>query len=370
MPQKRHQHFVPQMYMRKFSPDDRSIGLYNLHSGAWTTQASIKDQAWRPYLYGKDLETENKLAKLEGVTDNILKEVISSGRPPPRFSDAFYTMVMFVIAQEFRTVEAAAYQNEMASKLCKHILKRELKASELLEMLPDITLELTDPFERMLSHVVEMSPIVHDLKLKLIRNRSGVPFITSDHPVVLHNQLYQNNPERRPLGLACEGLQIILPISAELALIFYDPGAYRVGRIGSDIVHITAAKEAENMNGLQWMRASQNILFPPGVDVDQLRASAAVYMPIRNEQRVELSSQVFMTPGGRRAELVSTDRSPQKTTLALSAIHTRTSPKPLHPFTGFPVRNETWVEKVIGLADALKNGRISFNEFVVATRRP
>lgn len=62
------QHYVPQMYMRLFSIDESSVGIYVLSSDHFIRQAPIKGQACRKYFYGKDGGVEKAFGTIEGRT--------------------------------------------------------------------------------------------------------------------------------------------------------------------------------------------------------------------------------------------------------------------------------------------------------------
>jgi hypothetical protein len=45
------------------------------------SKAPLKNQASRSYMYGKDLEVEHHLAKLEGSFDAVFREITAGGKP-------------------------------------------------------------------------------------------------------------------------------------------------------------------------------------------------------------------------------------------------------------------------------------------------
>jgi hypothetical protein len=87
-------------------------------------------------------------------------------------------------------------------------------------------------------------PFTIDLHYKLLLNESPIQFIFSDHPVVKYNQFM----ERRNVALGCvgfasKGLELFLPISPNVMLIFYDADSYRVGRWNdANIIKVDAAE--------------------------------------------------------------------------------------------------------------------------------
>ena len=63
---KRRQHYVPKFYLRNFSENKKSVGMYLLKENKIITHGSINDSLWKEYFYGEDAVVENKLAEYEG----------------------------------------------------------------------------------------------------------------------------------------------------------------------------------------------------------------------------------------------------------------------------------------------------------------
>lgn len=71
MPENRRQHYVPQNYLREFSADGESIGVFLLDTNKYISTAPIKSQAQESFFYGKDLVLEKQLSELESeLADN------------------------------------------------------------------------------------------------------------------------------------------------------------------------------------------------------------------------------------------------------------------------------------------------------------
>jgi hypothetical protein len=82
-------------------------------------------------------------------------------------------------------------------------------------------------------------PLLLDLHNKLLINKTSVEFITSDHPIVMYNQLLTFRTFGSNCGVACKGLQIFYPLDPKKVLMLYDGQIYRVGskRIAIDITN-------------------------------------------------------------------------------------------------------------------------------------
>ena len=75
---KKKQHFVPQFYMRNFSPDGKSFSLYIINEARVISRSSFANQCCEEYYYGDDLEWENTLARMERQWSISIKKAIQN----------------------------------------------------------------------------------------------------------------------------------------------------------------------------------------------------------------------------------------------------------------------------------------------------
>ena len=71
-------------------------------------------------------------------------------------------------------------------------------------------------------------PLVIDLKMELLINRSTIDYVTSDNPTVFYNQLFQEKNLSRGFGWGESGIQFIVPISPRIAICMYDSEVYDI----------------------------------------------------------------------------------------------------------------------------------------------
>ena len=71
-------------------------------------------------------------------------------------------------------------------------------------------------------------PLVIDLKMDLLINRSTINYVTSDNPVVFYNQLFQEKNLSRGYGWGEYGIQFIIPVSPRIAICMYDSEVYEI----------------------------------------------------------------------------------------------------------------------------------------------
>ena len=80
----KNQHYVPQFYQRRFSPDGKTIGSYIIEQERKIDIAPIKHQASQDYFYTKETEQKNNvedsLGKLEAMTQKVMEMVDADPR--------------------------------------------------------------------------------------------------------------------------------------------------------------------------------------------------------------------------------------------------------------------------------------------------
>ncbi|MBX9581503.1 MAG: DUF4238 domain-containing protein [Gemmataceae bacterium] len=136
--------------------------------------------------------------------------------------------------------------------------------------------------------VAECLDLALDLAVKVLCNRTRVPFVLSDHPAVLYNQFLE--PRKRVgsnTGITAKGLQLFVPIGPWHQLLFFDRDVYTVGgrRLASRRVEVTAEADVEGLNLLQAVNAGDCLYHNgilPAARVERLARRAAKF---RNAER-------------------------------------------------------------------------------------
>ena len=256
MPSKKRQHYVPKFYLRNFASDkeQRTINIYTLKASKFISNASLRDQCYKDYYYGKDGKIEKAFEKIEGPISQVFDNIIKGNQLPNRFSPEHSLLISYVVLQIVRTENAEMEVNYTVDQLVKKLYAKELEEEGILNdkvTINDFSIKLTDPMRLLFSSAAN-APIAMDLNYKVFRDKSNTGFITSDNPTVRYNQLFQHKKnEGDKTGLATTGLQIFLPISPSHCLIFYDEKAYRIGNRKDAIVPITRSENVDQINGLQ-----------------------------------------------------------------------------------------------------------------------
>lgn len=369
MPQNKSHHFVPQFLLRLFSVDGSSIGLYNLRSGRIVTGASVKHQACRDWFYGRDGKAEHALGQIESGASTVLRRMVESGKPPKRYSDDHRVLATFLLIQSARTAQAAAEANEMVNKVGKLMLRNALTDPGLLSALDDLTIRLTEPAAEALRPAALETPVILDLKIKLLHNVSLTPLLLGDHPAIKHNGLF-SGAEVSVLGLANLGLQFLMPISSEYAVVFYDEKAYSLGNPASNVVKISSASIVTALNEFQWANALDNVYFRPGADPACWVPARDRLEELRRDEHVSVGEDEVRIEGAKRAKIISVQTQRPSRALKMPLFRNRITPPPLLNVATLPLRKADWALHVRQMTAALSAGMISLKEFHVRTMPP
>lgn len=245
---KKKQHYVPKFYLKYFSADEKRLNIVNLKSKKIIILGGLKEQCYKNYFYGKDLEIENLLSEMEAISSKVLLK-IKNKKTIPKINSKNYTILLYFMAiQISRTLASSRGWKEMFSNLNKSV-------GEVIVQLKD------DPVLLSMSMSSNTFPLYSDMGFKLIINKTDEEFILSDNPVVEYNQLFEDRYFASNTGVQSKGLQLFLPISEEVMLLAYDKWAYKVGNKNSDNIVVIKKSDIVNINLIQLINAEKNIYF-------------------------------------------------------------------------------------------------------------
>ena len=136
------------------------------------------------------------------------------------------------------------------------------------------------------------------LGCKLLEAEEGSWFVTSDHPVIMLNQLFASlEPHRSFVGFSRSGFQLLLPISPRVCLFFYDPKVYKVGSRRHNVVQLEES-DVELVNSLQVQSADTCLYFHNPQLEGEIRNLVLKYSRLRQS----IQSSVRELPGPRAGE--------------------------------------------------------------------
>jgi hypothetical protein len=250
MASNKNQHFVPRCYLRPFTEQsaNKAINVFNIDLLRFIALAPVKNQCSGDYFYGHDLVMEKTLQLLEADYAKALTRVLIRSQQPS--GEDRSTLLRFWLLQHLRTEAASLRSVEMAASITEGL---ELPSEEFVL---GIKKAVQIAMEAFFSSKTEMD----DLKICLIRNRSNIPFVTSDDPAILTNRWYFSNRGRHhsSFGMQSSGALIMLPLSPEVLCLGYDGDVYSVPREGT-WVDARSDRDIAAFNEHQFLNCRANI---------------------------------------------------------------------------------------------------------------
>lgn len=268
----KNQHYVPRFYQRYFSIDSKNIGAYVISSDKNILLAPIKNQSSGDYFYSENMKIEHALGKMEELSKNVIDKIIAN--PKERLTkEEQYTLYVFTMMQEGRTLAQANLIQEYVNDILRTIAKEHFgilrKSGQ--EDLDDITDDILDkvsfnlgkPGVFALGTQAQLVNTCIDLEYKILINNTEIPFITSNNPAALYNQFMERmgNPT---YALGSRGLQIYLPLTPTLGVMYYDPKCYKLGDRKKTYVEITQDKDIYELNKLTASNAESILYYKSG----------------------------------------------------------------------------------------------------------
>lgn len=322
MPQYAEQHFVPKFYLRNFSSEGRQLNLVNIGSEKVILGASLRKQCARTKFYDFDPDTEFDLGRLEAKTAPIIRQIMASDqflRPDVEY-EKYVNLVLFVVVQHVRGVRTANANDEMTDYYGKLMLQSRAEAQGI--DLTKVKIGNKYPAALPLLSIPDIMPSAMTLRPHLIVNRSARDFVTSDDPVVLHNQYCEGIDYQGVLGWRSKGIQVFFPLSPRHLLVLFDNSIYRMGSRRSHLAtEITSSAEVEQFNSMQVLHAVANIYFKQSVDADQSRELVRKLVKDRPKRAMTIvETEIVDKPDGTGSSLVHTFQPLLRCRLSVSAI--------------------------------------------------
>lgn len=250
MADNKNQHYVPRCYLRPFTTDEKNvaINLWNIDRSRFIQGAPVKNQCSKSYFYGKNDRLEEAIQMLEREYASAYRRITKPGALLSE--DDKHALKLFWLFQYLRTEEASKRSMAASGAIVKDI--------KINEVIPELS--MADAVQICMNVFAENITIVDDLKICLIRNKTNIPFVTSDDPAILTNRWVMLNPRMRgrSFGLRQSGLLAILPLSPEICFVAYDGDVYSMPNTNGWI-NIKRDAEADAFNQHQYLNCRANL---------------------------------------------------------------------------------------------------------------
>ena len=314
---------MPQFYLRHFSTDGKRTNLFNFRLNRTIVGASIKHQCSRRNFYGVSPNLEKALAKLEGCSAEVIRGIRERAIIPNESSEDWALLLRYLVFQKLRTINAARFVHALTE------VPARLIAGENPE---DFYAEFSGPganrARSVLLALMEAPYVVEvasGLRGHLFINTTRREFITSDDPVVLHNQYCERISYRGVLGWNRTGLQVFWPLSPQELIVLYDPETYRIGGLtsGRTVTKLSNERDIAQLNSLQIMNAHQNAYFAGAQGSNKAAAECRGLSPRRPRARMRFVQTEAVDNGeGELSEILHAYDPILPVTLSVSKIKT------------------------------------------------
>ena len=234
-------HFVPQLYLRQFRFEKtEKIVIATIDPFKFIGLGKISGQCQADYFYEKDLALDERHQRFETQIAPILVEVCRA----MSFNDE-EKLALRCLAVELhvRTRKAAEAAKVLPRYISSEIIKDGIARGKLREPKggwKEEKMTIKGASGALMGTTILKFLEIHTLQCKMLRANVGSSFITSDNPLVVMNQFCAKADDPRSLaGFGMAGFQLVLPISQNLCLIFYDPKVYKVGSRRKTFVEVS-----------------------------------------------------------------------------------------------------------------------------------
>lgn len=322
MAEYKRQHYVPKEYLKNFSWGEAraQIHLWVLRTGKLVLDADLGKQCYENYFYGNDLLVEKEVLKpIDGRGSGLIAEMLKRQEGPMPYSADHYAFVVYTLYQYGRTVAAGDALDEQLDQF----IKAALKAADVYDeaVFSSFNARYKNAANQSLQTLAQCVPLALDLKCKLLRNKTGVQFITSDNPTVFYNQYGESRTRGSNTGLATKGLQVFFPVSPTLLVIYYDEKVYKVGNRRDRFAEVVDVSDVRQLNDLQWLNALDTVYFNDAQDRGEIIRGRDRNLSRRSPTKSWLTAMAEPeTEAGLKPTLIQSSKMDHRINLSLACV--------------------------------------------------
>lgn len=282
--EKEKQHYVPKFFLRRFSclNDGKNIGIFRPQNGRFVASGPLRSQAYKRYFYGKDGILEDRLSQVEGLSAENLRQLAALTQQIAPGSLQHVASLHHLLLSDLRTPANTERLQAQIDKIREVGFSGRQLPNEFhrLKLTPEMAIEFA------LDFVQSGMEFCRDLTLRVIKNKTATPFITSDAPVLRYNQLLEKHRVTGGItGTAHAGLQLFMPIDARTMLVAYDAAYYRIGARTNNKISFCSERDVEQINLLSFLNCHSSLFFNHEITEDYLLrlAKLAARFPLPNQ---------------------------------------------------------------------------------------
>jgi hypothetical protein len=339
MASNKNQHFVPKAYLRAFThgQDGRAIDLLHMPSGKAVFGAPVRNQCSANYFYGKDPLLEDAIQTVEGAYAQCVSALQADPDTVTSLQDV--QLRRFLYLQHLRTEASARHIAEYTGAI----------AAMAPGVMPDMTRQemmRTSIIAAMHGYADSMR-IVDDLKLRIVRNQTSIPFVTSDDPALLLNRWHQGQRANlnASFGVGSAGVLMLMPLTPRLAVMLFDGAIYSVPH-NRLIVRVHRPNDVLALNAIQALHCNVSLYFDGENGLEAARSAARLVKDRRPGTRLVVTYAVKAETSGEYTRYAVTDRpdfEAQEDMLA-HTMTIRAVPPSWPSFIGLKNKRSAWVD--------------------------
>lgn len=253
------QHYVPRSYLQRFASNSAltTISIGNISSQRLIRGASIRDQCYKNFYYGKSGKLEIALSALEGTSIALFRKIDADDDYMPSASERellwFYVSTLRGRTEAGELLMASFHEGSAALMAKLYGPEKAQKALEGLRPRRDVV-------DSLRAHTMS-SASLYDLRLLFLKAPSGAEFLTTDAPVVQTN-MFRPAMQRVPSpGMITSGLIVILPISPTHCMFAFDEGVYSYRPTSTGRVVLSSPGDVASINRAVSESALRNVYF-------------------------------------------------------------------------------------------------------------
>lgn len=279
----KNQHYVPRCYLRPFTHDsgNAAINLFNVDRDKLIIGAPVKNQCSGSYFYGDDPALEKAIQSMEGAYATTLRTLLIPGYALNDHDR--WVLKRFWLLQYLRTEAASQRFVSMSNDM----------ADGVGPGAENMRFQLREAVQLSMRTFVRVGHTVDDLKLCLVRNRTPLPFVTSDDPAVLTNRWHfvDRRAFSRAFGLAASGCLTLMPLSPTLLCVGYDGDVYSIPHTNG-WTEVRRVTDVMAFNQHQFLNCRANIYLGEARNIEDVRTQWAAAAPLRPSARHEIEFAV------------------------------------------------------------------------------
>lgn len=275
----------------------KAINLYNIDRDLFVGNAPVKNQCSGDYFYGTDTLLEDAIQAVEQAYGRLVREIHEPGYQLTEEDRS--TLKLFWLMQHLRTEAASRRAAEMTNAMGA-VADPDAQSFRI---------EIKDAVQVAMRIFAESMDVVSDLKVCLVRNRSNVPFVSSDDPAVLSNRWHLQNAKRMALsfGLGNSGTLLILPLSPEVLFLGYDGDMHSCAH-RDGWVEFRKDSDADAFNQHQFLNSRANLFVRNPEHFEAIRTAFLRVSGNRPKQRHRIYYAVLDKTEGEYSRYTVVDR--------------------------------------------------------------